>query len=213
MKFGKKKESNKPIIIIVLVILACLSIPIGIISYTTYFAWDAQQSGEFYKPAFEADGKLYELRTQGSSLAFDSGTADGRLYLNSPYDLGELIAISYNDFEIEKTDNPYFAGKIRARNSAKYYKQETKYRNPKDSYPSYEFYDANRNSILAYEPETANEFVVKLRPTFPAFAKRKYSIGSKRDFIDATRLLKTKLGKNLRFRVDEANKLLVFTIE
>lgn len=208
-----KKGSDKPLFVIAAIILAVAAIPVGILSYTSYFAWDKQQSGEFYKPAFETGGKLYEVRIQPTAFAFDSGTGDDHLYLNSPYDLGELIALSDNAFEIEKTDNPYFAGKIRSQNNGKYYEQETKFRNPKDSFQSYRFYDANRNLIFAYEPETANEFVVKLRPTFPAFAKRRYGIGSKRDFIDATKLLKAKLGKNLRFRVDEANKLLVFAIE
>jgi hypothetical protein len=208
-----KKGSDKPIFVIAAIILAVAAIPVGIISYTSYFAWDRQQSGEFYKPAFESDGKLYELRMQPTTLAFDSGTLDDHLYLNSPYDLGELIALSDGAFEIEKTDNPYFAGKIRSLNNGKYYEQETKYRNPKDSFQSYKFYDASRNPILAYEPETANEFVVRLRPTFPAFAKRRYNLGSKREYLDATKIFKLKLNRNLKIRADEANKLLVLKFE
>jgi hypothetical protein len=208
-----KKGSDKPIFVIAAIILAVAAIPVGIISYTGYFAWDAQQSGEFYKPAFETGGKLYELRMQPTALAFDSGTSDDHLYFNSPYDLGELIALSDGAFEIEKTDNPFFAGKIQSTGNGKYYEQETKYRNPKDSYQSYKFYDRNRNLLLAYEPETANEFVVKLRPTFPAFAKRRYNIGSKREYLDASRILKAKLGKNLKIRTDEANKLLILKFE
>ena len=209
-----KKGSDKPLIVIAAIILAVAAIPVAILSYTMYFAWDKQQSGEFYVPAFEKDGKLYELRAMSSSLAFDAnGTGDDHLYLNSPYLLGELICFAYDEYEIIKTDNPYFAGMMRPKNNFKYYEQETKYRNAKDSFQSYKFYDDKRNLILAYEPETENEFAVRLRPTFPAFAKRKYNIGSKREYLDATRILKEKLNKNLKIRTDEANKLLMLRFE
>jgi hypothetical protein len=208
-----KKGSDKPLIVLAAIILGVLAIPVGIISYTGYFAWDSQQSGEFYKPALEMDGKLYELRTQPYGTAFDRGTREDHLYLNSPPDLGELIAIGSGDYELDTTDNPYFAGKIRARNNANYYEQETKYRNAKDSFQSYRFYDRNRNLIAAYEPETPNEFVLKLRPTFPAFAKRRYGLGSKREFLDATKIFRAKLNKNLKIRTDETNKLLILKFE
>jgi hypothetical protein len=207
-----KKESSKGLIVIGAIILACLSIPVGIISYTSYFAWDSQQSGELYKPAFETGGKLYELKMQGGTLAFDEGEAEDHLYLNSPYSVGEFIALAYGDFRIEKTENPYFAG-IVAFNNNKYHTDETKFRSPTEKYYVYTYYDQNRAPIFTYEPETESEFVQKLRPTFPAFSKRKYSIGNKRDFIDVTKLLKAKLGKNLKVRADEANKLLVISFE
>ena len=207
-----KKEGKSGIIIILAFVAAVLAIPFALISYPLYFAWDSQRSGEFYKPALEKDGKLYELKMQGSTLAFDAGEAENHLYTNTPYDVGSFIALAYDDFKIEKTDNPYFAGAI-SFGSNKYHQDETKYRNPTEKYFVYTYYDQNRNPIFTYEPEMESEFVVKLRPTFPAFAKRKYSIGNKRDFIDVTKLLKTKLGKNLKVRADETNKLLVFTIE
>ena len=206
------KGKNKGGFVIVALILAALALPFGILSYVTYFAWDRQQSGEFYKPAFEKDGSLYELNMQGNSLAFDQGTGEDHLYFNTVYHLGDLIALGYNDYEIRKTDNPFFAGLITPANH-KYRKQETKFLNPKDSYQAYEFYDRSDHLIFAYEPEIQSEFVVKLRPTFPAFSKSKYSIGNKRDYVDATRLLKSKLNKNLKFRIDAANKLLIFWIE
>lgn len=80
--------------------------------------------------------------------------------------------------------------------------------------PIYRFYDEKRNLILAYEPETQSEFVVKLRPTFSAFSKRKYGIGThKHDYINATKLLNEKLGKNLRIKIDESNKLLILRFD
>ena len=208
----KKKESNIPAFVIGAVILTVIVLPFAIVSYALYFAWDSQQSGEFYKTAFETNGKLYDLKMQGSALAFDSGTGEDRLYLNTPYYLSELIALSYGDFEVRKTDNPYFAGTLTV-TSHKYREQEAKYRNPKDTYEVYRFYDRDHNLIFAYEPEAENEFVVRLRPTFPAFAKRRYGISSKREYLDATGILKTKLGKNLKIRTDETNKLLIFRFD
>jgi hypothetical protein len=206
------KGNRKGLVLIGGIVLAVLALPVSILSYVLYFAWDDQRSGEFYKPAFEKDGKLYDLKMQGNSLAFDAaGTREDHLYLNSPYVLGELIALGYGDYEIGKTDNPYFAGAIAYRN--KYHESEIKYRNPKESFQSYKYFDWDRNPIFAYEPETESEFVVKLRPTFPAFTKRSYGIGNKRDYLDATKILKAKLDKNLRLRIDEANKLLVIRFE
>src|SRR5688572_24755900 len=153
----KKKEKKTGLFIILAFVLAVLAIPFSLISYQLYFAWDSQQSGEFYKPAFETGGKLYELNMQGNILAFDEGEAENHLYLNSPYSLGEFIALSYGDFNVEKTENPYFAGAVAFR-SNKYHEDETKYRNPKDKYYVYKYYDQNRNLIFTYEPETESEF-------------------------------------------------------
>ncbi|HEY8560950.1 MAG TPA: hypothetical protein VIL74_11305 [Pyrinomonadaceae bacterium] len=203
-----KKESKMPVVVIGAIILTIVALPFAFLSYALYFAWDSQQSGEFYKPAFEANGTLYDLRMQGNSLAFDSGTREDHLFINSPHILSGLIALGDGDFEIEKTDNPFFAGALSIP-SHKYGESETKYRNPKDSYLVYRFYDRDRNLVFAYEPATESEFVVRLRPTFPAFAKRKYGIGDKREYLDATAILKAKLGKNLVIRTDEENKLLI----
>jgi hypothetical protein len=210
---NKNKAKAKGGCLIIGIILAALSIPAVILSYTQYFAFDSQIEGNPYKIAFEKDGQLYELGSMGSSLAFDHGTADDQLYTHTPYFLGELISLSYHDFEVAKTDNPFFAGTIRHKQTGKYIDQQTKYINPKDSYQSYTFYDQNRNPILAYEPETENEYVVKLRPTFPSFSKSRYSIGRMRDYLNATKLLREKLNKNLKVRLDEANKLLILSFE
>jgi hypothetical protein len=206
----RKKEGKNGCIFIIAALLLGLSIPFSILSYILFFAWDSQLSGEFYKIVFERDGKLYELNMQGSSVAFDNnGSGEGNhLYLNSMYSLSELIALSYGDYDVNKTDNPYFVGAIAIRNN-KYHEQETKYRNPKDSYQAYRYYDENRNLIFTYEPEMQSEYVVKLRPTFPAFSKRKYNIGNKRDYVDATKLLNEKLNKNLKIKTDEMSKLLI----
>lgn len=207
----QKKGKHSGLFFVALV-LAIFAIPFVFLSYILFFAWDSQQSGEFYKPAFEKDGRLYELNMQGNSLAFDSGESENHLYTNTMYDLSSLIAMSYDDYDVKKTDNPFFAGAAAPRNS-RYFEQETKYRNAKDSYQAYKFYDRDRNLIFAYEPELQSEFLIKLRPTFPAFSKRKYGIGSKRDYLDATGLLKAKLNVNLKIRVDETNKLLIFGFE
>ncbi len=202
-------KEGKGGLVVSIILLAIVSIPVVSLSYLFYFAWDSQMEGNNYKIAFEKEGKAYELNLQGGSLAFDTN----ELYLNTPYYLSELIALSYDDYDISKTDNPFFGGKIAGKNLKKYFDQETKFTTPKDSHETYAFYDRNHNQIFSYEPEVNNEYVVKLRPTFPAFSKRKYGIGNKRDYINATKILKDKLNKNLKIRTDEANKLLILSFE
>ncbi|MBX7171536.1 MAG: hypothetical protein K1X72_11315 [Pyrinomonadaceae bacterium] len=195
------------------IIFAILMIPLGIVLYTTYFAWDSQIEGNPYKVALEKEGKIYELSLNGNSLAFDKGTSDDQLYLNSPYYLAEIIALSYDDYKVEKTDNPFFAGTIRTQNQRKYFDQQTKYSTPKDSYQSYTFFDQNRNQIFSYELGFENDYVIKIRPTFPMFSKRKYGIGAKQSYIKVTKLLRDKLNKNLKIKTDENNKLLILNFE
>lgn len=206
-----KKAKGKGGFLIIGIILASLTIPLGVIFYTTYYAWDSQFEGNPYKVAFEKDGKLYELNLQGSSLAFDKETSDDQLYLNSPYYLAELIALSYGEYESGKTDNPFFAGTLRSKNQRKYFEQETKYSTPKDSYQSYKFYDQNRQQIFSYDLGFEDEYVVKIRPTFPMFSKSKSTIGNKQSYIKVTKLLRDKLNKNLKIKADEANKLLILS--
>lgn len=195
------------------IIFAILMIPLGIVLYTTYFAWDSQFEGNSYKVVLEKEGKLYELSLNGNSLAFDKGTSDDQLYLNSPYYLAELIALNYDDYKVEKTDNPFFAGTIRTQNQRKYFDQQTKYSTPKDSYQSYTFFDQNRQQIFSYELGFEDDYVIKIRPTFPMFSKRKYSIGAKQSYIKVTKLLRDKLNKNLKIKTDENNKLLILNFE
>lgn len=212
MKNEKKNGKNGLVFFIAIFGLALL-IPASILSYTQYFAWDSQIEGNPYKIAFEKDGRLYELGGSGSGLAFDSGTENDHLYINSPYYLGDLISLGFQDYDVAETDNPFFAGKINHRKSGDYLEQKTKYTTPTKSFQSYTFYDQNRNPIFAYESETENEYVVKLRPTFPSFSKRKYSIGNKQNYLNATKILKEKLDKNLKIRADETNKLLILSFE
>lgn len=195
------------------IILAVLAIPATIISYATYFAWDSQMEGRTYKVVFEKDSKLYDTAIYEISIAFDRGTNDDQFYLSTFNYLGDLIALSYNDYVIEKTDNPFFAGNIRVINSLKYYEQQTKYSSPKDSYQVYKFYDQNHNEIFAYDPTTESDYVVRIRPTFPMFSKRKYYIGVKQNYLNATKVLKEKLNKNLKIRTDDVNKLLILWFE
>lgn len=207
-----KKPKFNPII--TLLILGTLSIPFGIMFYTLYWAWDSQIEGNDYIAAFEKDGKLYEFgNINARSLAFDRGTGDDQLYLNNPNELAELIAISFKDYNIEKTDNPFFAGKIRVSNWGNYLNTEQKYSNPKEYSTIYTFSDKNGKQIFTYQPETGNEFVTKLRPTFPMFSKRKYSIGAKREYLNLTKILKAKLNQNLKVRTDEDNKLLILSFQ
>ena len=212
MKNGKK-NGNRVLFIIITIFVVALLPAVGILSYTQYFAWDSQFEGDPYKTAFEKDGKLYEMNIQGNSLAFDKETSNDELYLKSPHYLGELIALSYENQDIDKTDNPFFAGKIAAGNAKNYVEQETKYSTPQDSYQSYKFYDQNSNQIFAYEPGNENEYVVKLRPTFPSFSKSRVGIHNKPDYLNATKILREKLNKNLKIKADETNKLLILSFE
>lgn len=207
----KKPKLNA---VAIIVALGTLAIPFGIMFYTLYWAWDSQFEGNAYKVALEKDGKLYELNLNGSSLAFDKGTNDDRLYIQGPFYLADIIALGYGNLRIDKTDNPFFAGKVSANNTNNYYERETKYSSPKDSYQSYKFFDQNRQQIFSYEPGLEDEYVVKIRPTFPMFSKRKYSIGgTKQSYINVTKLMKDKLNKNLKIRTDETNKLLILSFQ
>lgn len=208
------RTNRKLALLLPLIVGTVLLVPAGVVSYVLYFAWDSQRSGEFYKIAFERDRKLYELNVQGSSTAFDIGTGNDHFYLSSAFFLGELIALSYGDFAIAKTDNPFFAGRADFGGSSKKYSEsETKYIDARTSFQSYRFFDRDRNQIFAFEPGIQSEFVQKIRPTFPMFAKRRYSIGAKQDYVDVTKLLEAKLGKKLKFRLDDDSKLLILSFE
>ena len=205
------KAKTKGKVLILGIILPVLAIPFGILFYTLYWAWDTQIEGNSYKVTLEKDGKLYELNLQGNGLAFDKGTNDDQLYISGPYYLAEIIALSYGNQRIEKTDNPFFSGKTYPNNTKNYFEQETKYSTPKDSYQSYKFYDQNRQQIFSYDLGFEDEYVVKIRPTFPMFSKRKYGIGAKQSYIKVTKLLRDELNKNLKVKTDEANKLLILS--
>lgn len=208
---NEKKNGKSGLVIFIAIFGLALLLPVGILSYTQYFAWDSQIEGNAYKIAFEKDGRLFEFGNTGNGLAFDSGTGNDHLYTNTPYFLGDLIALGFQDYDIAKTDNPFFAGKINPRNTKKYFEQKTEYINPKDSIQTYYFYDQNRDQILFFKPETENEFVVKLRPTFPNFSKSRYGIYNKQNYLNATKILREKLDKNLEIKIDETNKLLILS--
>lgn len=209
-KRGKEAKSGllAPVIISTVLIISVVGL-----SYLFYFAWDSQIEGRTYKVAFEKDGKIYAVAIHENNVAFDNGTGNDQFYLNSFSYLGNLIALSYGDYVIDKTENPFFAGIIRATNTLKYYEQQTKYSNPKDSYQIYIFYDQNRSQIFSCDPQTENEYVVKIRPTFPMFSKQKYTMGAKQSYLNATKFLKDKLNKTLKLRTDENSKLLILSFE
>ncbi|MCU0239722.1 MAG: hypothetical protein MUC29_09785 [Pyrinomonadaceae bacterium] len=194
-------------------ILGMLAIPFGIMFYTLYWAWDSQFEADDYKIALEKDGKLYESNLNANSFAFDKGTNDDQLYVEGPFYVADIIALSYGNQRIDKTDNPFFAGKIYADKTENYVERETKYSTPKDSYQSYKFFDQKRNQIFAYELGFEDDYVVKIRPTFPMFSKRSYGVGSKQSYVKITKLLKDKLNKNLKIRTDEDKKLLILRFE
>jgi hypothetical protein len=207
-----KSTKLNPLAAILIFVGFC--VPFGILFYTQYWIWDSQFEGTAYKVALEKDGKLYELNFQGNGLAFDKGTGDDQLYISGPFFLADMIALSYGDHRLDKTDNPFFAGKILTNNSQNYVERETKYSTPKDSYQSYKFFDQKRQEIFSYDLGFEGEYVKKLRPTFPMFSKRRYSVGStKQSYINVTKLLKAKLNKNLKIKTDEANKLLIIRFE
>ena len=195
-----------------LVVLAIIAIPFGLFFYFGYWIWDSQIEGNSYKAFFEKEGKIYEFsNVNARSLAFDQGTGNDQLYLNNFNELTELIGIIYGDYEVEKTDNPFFAGKIKVSNWGQYLKTEKKYSSPTQSDIVFTFSDQNGKQIFTYQPETDNEFAVKLRPTFPVFSKGKYNIGKKREYLNVSKILQAKLNKTLKIRTDEANKLLILS--
>lgn len=202
------KERKKDLILGAVIILSILTFMAGIFSYFNYFAYDKPLEADTFTMAWEKDGKIYKLDGfQESSFAFDD-----ELYTLSPAYLGELVALSYNDYEIKETDNPFFAGNVRSTNRTKYLDQQTKYAKPKESYQSYTIYDQNHNQIFAHEYGMEGEYVVRLRPNYPwGDAQRRYF--DKREYLNLTRLLKDKLNVNLILKTDEANKLLILSFQ
>lgn len=205
---GMDKDQKKNIFWFILISLTVLAFMAGIFSYFNYFAYDNQLEADTFTMALEKDGKLYNLDNfQESSFAFDD-----ELYALSPHYLAELVALSYGDYEITKTDNPFFAGNIRSKNQNKYLDQQTKYASPKESYQSYTIYDQNRNQIFAHEYGMEGEYVVWLRPNYPwGDARKRYF--DKREYLNLTKLLNDKLNVNLKLRMDEANKLLILSFQ
>jgi preprotein translocase subunit SecD len=208
-KAGMDKSQKRNLIWFIVILLAGLAFMAGIFSYFNYFALDNQFEADTYTFALEKNGELYKLeKFQESSFAFDE-----QLHTTSPHYLAELAALSYDDHEITKTDNPFFAGNISSKNLKKYLDQQTKYTNPKESYQSYTFYDQNRNQIFAYEPETQSEYTVKIRPNYPSSDPKRNRFFDKREYLNLTKLLKDKLDKNLKIKTDEENKLLILSFE
>lgn len=208
-KTATTKSRKKNLFWFIVCFLSALAFAAGITSYVTYFAYDSQFEADTYTFALEKDGKLYKLEGfQESSFAFDE-----RLYTNSPYYLSELAALSYDDYEITKTDNPFFAGTVRSKNLKKYFDQQTKYASPKESYQSYIFYDRNRNQIFAHEPGMESAYVVTLRPNYPSGDRRKNRFLDKREYFNLSELLKDKLDKNLKIKTDEENQLLIISFQ
>lgn len=203
------KSQKKNLFWFIGIVLAALAFVVGIFSYFNYFAFDNQLEADTYTFALEKDGELYKLeKFQESSFAFDD-----RLYTTSPHYLAELAALSYNDHEITKTDNPFFAGNISSKDLKKYLDQQTKYTNPKESYQSYAFYDQDRNQIFVFEPGVESENVVKLRPNYPSDDEKRNRFFDKREYLNLTDLLKDKLHKNLKIKTDETNKLLILSFQ
>lgn len=192
---------------------AAIGIPVALMTWFWFFAFDSQWEGNKYQIVVERDGKLLETNLHGNYFAFDSGTAKDELYAVEPSVLGNLIAIGYGDYDVEKTDNPFLGGKVVARTASRYQKSDTKYRNIRDSIAIFKYSDKAGKEVFVYDPDVPSEFVFYLRPTFPAFSKGKYSIGDKRRFLNVTRLLAAKLGQKLSIRTDAESKLLILKFD
>jgi hypothetical protein len=192
-----------------LISLGATFFAIAICSYVSYFMWDSQIEGNPYKVAFEKDGKLFDSNILGESVAFDRYETENHLYLNSFGNLAVIIAFSYEDFQTAKTDNPFFVGKIVPGDLTKYYETKSVFRDAKNSYQSYQFYDKNHNQILAYDADIKNDYIFKLLPTYPALSKNGRRFIYKKDFVDVTKLLKEKLNRTIKIRLDETNKILI----
>ena len=208
----KAKVKTKTIFLLLAGLAAVFLLPLALFWFLDSYMWDSQIAATPYKIAFEKDARLYESDIQSAALAFDNGTGDDHLYLNTFSYLGDLLAISYGDFQIVQTDNPFFAGKMKSNGGKKFFEQQTKYINPKDSYQAYIFCDQNRNQIFVYEANVPNEFVSELVPRMPSFFEGSYKTGS-REYVDATRLLKEKINKTLKIKADDTNKLLILSFE
>ncbi|MBC1860827.1 hypothetical protein HBP63_07450 [Listeria welshimeri] len=208
---SKKKWLPALIIAILIGIIVILAIMFGF--------FQRQEVFDKYDVAYEIDGKLYEVfPISTTDIGVDKKSADKHLYfrVNSYYNIDYLFRLAYKQYEInEPSRNKYYSGLIDysvADNA--YVTQKDVYITNDESYATYDFFDKNGKKIYSYNPEetSTDGYIVRIKPTILQ-GYEKSDIGSYDDYLDITALFKDKLGMDVKVRMDDNKKMVIFSIK
>ncbi|MBC1432605.1 hypothetical protein [Listeria welshimeri] len=208
---SKKKWLPALIIAILIGIIVILAIMFGF--------FQRQEVFDKYDVAYEIDGKLYEVfPISTTDIGVDKKSADKHLYfrVNSYYNIDYLFRLAYKQYEInEPSRNKYYSGLIDysvADNA--YVTQKDVYITNDESYATYDFFDKNGKKIYSYNPEetSTDDYIVRIKPTILQ-GYEKSDIGSYDDYLDITALFKDKLRMDVKVRMDDNKKMVIFSIK
>lgn len=207
----KKKWLPALIVAILVGIVVILAIMFGF--------FQRQEVFDKYDVAYEIDGKLYEVfPISATDIGVDKKSDDKHFYfrVNSYYNIDYLFRLAYKQYEInEPSTNKYYSGLIDysvADNA--YVTQKDVYITNDESYATYDFFDKTGQKIYSYNPQetSTDDYIVRIKPTILQ-GYEKSEIGSYDDYLDVTELFHDKLGMDVKVRIDDDKKMVIFSIK
>ncbi|MBF2545091.1 hypothetical protein VL806_11130 [Listeria seeligeri] len=207
----KKKWLPALIVAILVGIVVILAIIFGF--------FQRQEVFDKYDVAYEIDGKLYEVfPISATDIGVDKKSDDKHFYfrVNSYYNIDYLFRLAYKQYEInEPSTNKYYSGLIDysvADNA--YVTQKDVYITNDESYATYDFFDKTGQKIYSYNPQetSTDDYIVRIKPTILQ-GYEKSDIGSYDDYLDVTELFHDKLGMDVKVRIDDDKKMVIFSIK
>lgn len=207
----KKKWLPALIVAILVGIVVILAIIFGF--------FQRQEVFDKYDVAYEIDGKLYEVfPISATDIGVDKKSDDKHFYfrVNSYYNIDYLFRLAYKQYEInEPSTNKYYSGLIDysvADNA--YVTQKDVYITNDESYATYDFFDKTGQKIYSYNPQetSTDDYIVRIKPTILQ-GYEKSEIGSYDDYLDVTELFHDKLGMDVKVRIDDDKKMVIFSIK
>ncbi|MBC1423437.1 hypothetical protein HB845_02600 [Listeria seeligeri] len=207
----KKKWLPALIVAILIGIVVILAIMFGF--------FQRQEVFDKYDVAYEIDGKLYEVfPISATDIGVDKKSDDKHFYfrVNSYYNIDYLFRFAYKQYEInEPSTNKYYSGLIDysvADNA--YVTQKDVYITNDESYATYDFFDKTGQKIYSYNPQetSTDDYIVRIKPTILQ-GYEKSDIGSYDDYLDVTELFHDKLGMDVKVRIDDDKKMVIFSIK
>ncbi|MBC1420337.1 hypothetical protein [Listeria seeligeri] len=207
----KKKWLPALIVAILIGIVVILAIMFGF--------FQRQEVFDKYDVAYEIDGKLYEVfPISATDIGVDKKSDDKHFYfrVNSYYNIDYLFRLAYKQYEInEPSTNKYYSGLIDysvADNA--YVTQKDVYITNDESYATYDFFDKTGQKIYSYNPQetSTDDYIVRIKPTILQ-GYEKSDIGSYDDYLDVTELFHDKLGMDVKVRIDDDKKMVIFSIK
>lgn len=207
----KKKWLPALIVAVLIGIVVILAIMFGF--------FQRQEVFDKYDVAYEIDGKLYEVfPISATDIGVDKKSDDKHFYfrVNSYYNIDYLFRLAYKQYEInEPSTNKYYSGLIDysvADNA--YVTQKDVYITNDESYATYDFFDKTGQKIYSYNPQetSTDDYIVRIKPTILQ-GYEKSDIGSYDDYLDVTELFHDKLGMDVKVRIDDDKKMVIFSIK